>query len=42
LRKLLGRNLCGGAQMPLGGAPFNADELQAVSDWICQGARTAP
>ena len=42
LRKLLGRNLCAGAQMPLERPAFNADDLQAVSDWICQGAGTAP
>ncbi len=42
LRKLLGTNLCGGLKMPLERVPFSADDLQIVSDWICQGAGTTP
>jgi hypothetical protein len=41
LRKLLGQNLCAGAQMPLARTPFPADQTQIVADWICQGASTA-
>jgi hypothetical protein len=42
LRKLSGLNLCGGAQMPLDKPAFSADDIQTVSDWICQGADIAP
>ncbi|MEP7050220.1 MAG: hypothetical protein ABJB12_07705 [Pseudomonadota bacterium] len=42
LQKLRGTELCGGARMPLGDVPFSSDDLQAVSDWICQGASTSP
>ena len=42
LQKLRGTNVCGGAQMPLDQSPFSSDDLQIVSDWICQGAGTAP
>jgi hypothetical protein len=41
LRKLLGRNLCAGSQMPLDQPAFSADDIQTVSDWICQGADTS-
>jgi hypothetical protein len=42
LRKLLGRDLCGGSQMPLDQPAFSSDDLQTVADWICQGAGTTP
>jgi len=42
LQKLTGRNLCSGSQMPLSQPPFSSDDLQTVSDWICQGAATSP
>jgi hypothetical protein len=42
LQKLRGNKLCGGSQMPLDQLPFNADDLQVVSDWICQGAGITP
>jgi hypothetical protein len=42
LDKLLGRNLCGGSQMPLGRPAYRAEDIQTISDWICQGAQTAP
>ena len=41
LQKLIGRNLCSGSPMPLDQSPFNADDLQTISDWICQGADTS-
>lgn len=40
--KLLGRDKCGGSRMPLGGSAFSADDIQTVTDWICQGAPTSP
>lgn len=41
--KLSGTNLCmDSRQMPLDQAPFTPDQIQAVSDWICQGAGTSP
>jgi hypothetical protein len=42
LQKLIGRNLCAGSQMPLERSAFNPADIQTVSDWICQGARTTP
>ena len=42
LDKLLGRNLCMGSRMPLDQPPFTSDELQIVSDWVCQGADASP
>lgn len=40
LRKLSGTNLCAGAQMPLEREPLAAADQQAISDWICAGAKT--
>ncbi len=41
--KLSGTNLCmDSRQMPLDQPPFTPDEIQTVSDWICQGAGTSP
>ena len=42
LQKLIGTNLCGGSRMPLSQSPFGAGDIQTISDWICQGAATAP
>jgi hypothetical protein len=42
LQKLRGTDLCGGARMPLDHPPFSESDVQAVSDWICQGASTTP
>jgi hypothetical protein len=42
LKKLIGQNLCAGSAMPLDQPAFPTDDLQAVSDWICQGANTTP
>jgi hypothetical protein len=42
LQKLIGRNLCGGSRMPLSQSAFGSDDIQTVSDWICQGAGTTP
>ena len=42
LNKLSGQGLCQGDRMPLGRAPFNGDDLQVISDWICQGAEKGP
>jgi hypothetical protein len=37
--KMLGRNLCAGHPMPRGlGNGLSADEVRAVTDWICEGA----
>ena len=41
LQKLRGELPCVGSQMPLEGPAFDADALQIVADWICQGADTA-
>jgi hypothetical protein len=38
LQKLLGVNLCSGSQMPKAGSSLPASDLQAISDWICEGA----
>ncbi|MEO8902373.1 MAG: hypothetical protein ABI627_12670 [Polyangiaceae bacterium] len=40
LRELSGTSPCGGDPMPLGRAPLSAADQQAVSDWICAGAKT--
>lgn len=37
VQKLEGRNLCGGAKMPLGRELPDTD-IQTISDWICVGA----
>ncbi|MES1174543.1 MAG: hypothetical protein ABUL62_09445 [Myxococcales bacterium] len=42
LNKLTGKGLCGGAQMPIGRAPFSATDIRTISDWICEGAPTKP
>jgi hypothetical protein len=42
LNKLTAKNMCTGWQMPLDRTPFGADEIQIVTDWICQGAGTTP
>jgi hypothetical protein len=37
--KVLGRNLCAGHAMPRGfGNRLSPDEVQTLSDWICEGA----
>lgn len=39
LQKLLGSSdMCGGSQMPLGGAPVDAHSVAVLSSWICLGA----
>jgi hypothetical protein len=40
--KLAGNPLCMGSRMPLDQPPFDANEMQIVTDWICQGADTTP
>jgi hypothetical protein len=40
--KLQGRNLCMGSRMPLNQPPLSPDDMQAVVDWICQGAGRTP
>jgi len=42
LMKLKGQDLCGGRPMPLDRPSFTAQDIQAVADWICQGANTSP
>jgi len=42
LNKLSGQGLCEGDRMPLGGVAFSPENMQIISDWICQGARGAP
>jgi hypothetical protein len=42
LDKLSGQHLCMGSQMPLYQPPLNPDDLQIISDWICQGASMSP
>ncbi len=38
--KILGRNLCGGHPMPRGlGNRLSPQQIRAVTDWICEGAR---
>jgi hypothetical protein len=38
LDKIIGRNLCNGARMPLLRQPLSSAEIDAISDWICAGA----
>jgi len=40
LDKLRGAPLCSGARMPLDKPPLGENEIQAISDWICDGAAT--
>jgi hypothetical protein len=37
--KMLGRNLCSGNRMPRGRSYWEADRLDPLGRWICQGAR---
>ena len=39
LDKVRGNRLCSGARMPLGGPYLSAEQVQILSDWICEGAR---
>jgi hypothetical protein len=36
---MLGVGICAGTQMPKAGVTIAAVDLQAISNWICQGAR---
>jgi hypothetical protein len=36
--KLLGTNLCSGSQMPKAGTSIPAKDLEAITNWICNGA----
>ena len=36
--KLLGVDMCGGARMPLQGAPLSEADMARIEAWICQGA----
>lgn len=38
LHKLTNTNLCAGEPMPKGAPPLPPDQIQLISDWICQGA----
>jgi len=38
MQKLLGVNLCSGSQMPKAGSSLPSSDLQAISNWICEGA----
>jgi hypothetical protein len=38
MQKLLGFDLCTGSQMPKAGQSIPAAELEAIGNWICQGA----
>jgi hypothetical protein len=38
LDKLGNRDLCSGGRMPLGRAPLTPVQMQAIADWICEGA----
>ena len=40
LDKVRGTPLCGGLRMPIDKPPLGDDEIQAISDWICEGAPT--
>src|SRR5450432_1144054 len=40
LDKLRGQRLCAGVQMPVDKPPLSDAEIQAISDWICEGAPT--
>ncbi|HEY2409035.1 MAG TPA: hypothetical protein VGI10_23685 [Polyangiaceae bacterium] len=39
INKLLGQGICAGVRMPPPG-PLSAEQIQIVSDWICEGAPT--
>jgi hypothetical protein len=38
INKLLGVDMCTGTQMPKADQSLAADDIQRISDWICQGA----
>jgi hypothetical protein len=38
LDKLRGHGMCRGSRMPAGGVPLAPDQIQTISDWICEGA----
>jgi hypothetical protein len=40
LDKLRGAPLCGGVRMPLDQPAWGTADIQAISDWICEGAPT--
>jgi len=40
LAKVRGTMLCAGARMPLDKQPLGDADIQAISDWICEGAPT--
>ena len=40
LDKLRGAPLCSGVRMPIDKPPLGDDQIQAISDWICEGAPT--
>lgn len=40
LAKVRGTMLCGGGRMPLDKEPLGDADIQAISDWICEGAPT--
>jgi hypothetical protein len=40
LAKVRGTMLCGGVRMPLDKQPLGDADIQAISDWICEGAPT--
>lgn len=42
LDKLRGEPLCDGVRMPVDKPPLSDDDIQAISDWICEGAPSSP
>ena len=42
LDKLRGVNLCDGVRMPFEKPPLSDADIQAISDWICEGAPSTP
>jgi hypothetical protein len=38
IQKMLGVNMCSGSQMPKAGVSIPAEDLEAITAWICQGA----
>lgn len=42
LDKLRGAPLCDGVRMPIDKPPLSDGEIQAISDWICEGAPSSP
>jgi hypothetical protein len=38
MQKMLGVSICSGTQMPKAGASIPSNQLQAIANWICQGA----